>query len=86
MKRDFSVEQCTYALFECPQDVNEITEKDTKAVSVEFFVIPLLLQNLLLCVTWRFDRWRMGLVHLFKKSQCILVYLSSTLHTEKTSR
>ena len=44
MKGEFSVEQCTYALFECPQDVNEETKKHTKAVSVEFCVFFLFLE------------------------------------------
>ena len=33
------VEQFTYVLFGCPQDVNEITKKHTYAVSGEFCVV-----------------------------------------------
>ena len=47
MKRGFSVEQCAYALFECPQHANEITKKHTEVVSGEFCVIPLFLKNLI---------------------------------------
>ena len=38
-------EQCMQALFECPEDVNEITSNRTKAVSGEFCVISLYKQN-----------------------------------------
>ena len=41
MKIGFWVEQCMYVLFECPEDVNEITKNPTKAVSDEFCVISL---------------------------------------------
>ena len=51
MKIGFGVEQCMYALFECPEDVNEITKNHTKAVSGEFCLISLLLQKLTLGVT-----------------------------------
>ena len=40
-----------YALFEYPEDVNEITNNHTKAVSGEFCVISLFLQKLILWVT-----------------------------------
>ena len=36
MKIGFWVEQYMHALFECPEDVNEITNNHTKAVSGEF--------------------------------------------------
>ena len=36
MKIGFLVEQCMHALFECPEDVNEITKNHNKAVSGEF--------------------------------------------------
>ena len=36
MKIGFGVEQCMHALFECPEDVNEITKNPTKVVSVNF--------------------------------------------------
>ena len=36
MKIGFWIEQCTHALFECPEDVNIITKNHTKAVSGEF--------------------------------------------------
>ena len=51
MKIGFWVEQCLHTLFECPEDVNEITKTHTKAVSGEFFVISLFLQKLFLGVT-----------------------------------
>ena len=51
MKIGFWVEECTIALFECPEDVNEITKYHTKAVSGEFCVISLFLQKLNLVVT-----------------------------------
>ena len=35
MKVDFWVEQCLHALFECQEDVNEITKNHVKAVSVK---------------------------------------------------
>ena len=66
MKIDFWVDQCVHALFECQEDVNEITKNHTKAVSGEFCVISLFLRKLILGVTWRFDSWRLKLVHLFK--------------------
>ena len=34
-----------HALFECPEDVNEITKNHTKAASVEFCVVSLFLQK-----------------------------------------
>ena len=40
--------KCTHALFECPEDVNEITKNHTKVVSGEFCVISLFLQKLFL--------------------------------------
>ena len=39
MKIDFWVEQYLHALFECQEDVNEITKNHIKAVSCEFCVI-----------------------------------------------
>ena len=39
IKIGFWVEQCLHALFECQEDVNEITKNHTKAVSGEFRVI-----------------------------------------------
>ena len=51
MKIGFCVEQCMYALFECSEDVNEITKNHTKAVSDEFYVISLFMQKLILGVT-----------------------------------
>ena len=36
MKIGFWVEQCMHILFECSEDVNEITKTLTKAVSVNF--------------------------------------------------
>ena len=43
MKISFGVEQCMHALFECTEDVNEITKNHTKAVSGELCVISLFL-------------------------------------------
>ena len=40
-----------HALFECPEDVNEITKNQTKAVSGEFYVMSMFLQKLILGVT-----------------------------------
>ena len=37
-------------LCECTEDVNEITKNHTEAVSIEFYVISLLLQTLILGV------------------------------------
>ena len=51
MKIGFLVEQCMSALFECPEDVNEITKNHNKVVSGEFCVISLFLQILILVVT-----------------------------------
>ena len=51
MKIEFWVEQCMHALFEYPEDVNEITKNHTKAVSGEFCVLSLFLQKLILGVT-----------------------------------
>ena len=48
---DFWVEQCMHALFECPEDVSEITENHTKAVSGAFCMISLFLQTFILGVT-----------------------------------
>ena len=36
MKKGVLVEQCMLALFECPEDVNEITKSLTKSVSGVF--------------------------------------------------
>ena len=36
IKIGFRVKQYTHALFECPDDINEITKNHTKAVSGEF--------------------------------------------------
>ena len=46
MKIGYKVEQCLHALFECQEDVNEITETHTKAVSGEFSVIFFLLAKI----------------------------------------
>ena len=51
MKIIFWVEQCTQALFECPENVNEITKNHAKAVSGEFCLISLFLQKLVLAVS-----------------------------------
>ena len=51
MKIGFWVEQCLHALFECQEDVNDITKNHTKAVSGEFRVISLFLQKMILGVT-----------------------------------
>ena len=51
MKIGLRVELCMHAKFECPEDVNEITKNYTKAISGEFGVISLFLQNLILGVT-----------------------------------
>ena len=48
MKIGFWVEQCMHALFECPEDDNEITKNHTKAVSGESCLISLFLQKLIL--------------------------------------
>ena len=50
MKVGFWVEQCLHALFEFPEDVNEITKNHKKAVSGKFCVISLFLQKLILGV------------------------------------
>ena len=39
------------ALFGCPEDVNEITKKHNKAVSIEFYVISVFLREMILGVT-----------------------------------
>ena len=39
MKIGFWVEQCLHALFECQEDVNEITKNRTEAVSGELCVV-----------------------------------------------
>ena len=51
MKIGFWVEQCLHDLFECQEDVNEITKNYTKAVSVEFCVISLFLRKVTLGVS-----------------------------------
>ena len=55
MKIGFWVEQCTHALFECPDTVKEITKNHTKAVSGEFCAISMFLQKFILGVTSRLD-------------------------------
>ena len=45
------VEQCLHALFECQEDVDEITKNHTEAVSGDFYVISLFLRKLILGVT-----------------------------------
>ena len=50
MKIGFWVEECMHALFECTEDVNEITKYHTKSVSGEFCVISLFIQKLILGV------------------------------------
>ena len=50
MKIGFSVEQCVQSLFECPEDVNEITKFHIKSISGEFCFISLFLQKLILGV------------------------------------
>ena len=47
MKTGIWVGQTIHALFECPEDVNEITKNHTKAISGEFCVISLFLQKLI---------------------------------------
>ena len=47
MKIGFWIEQCMHALFECTDDVNEITKNNSKAVSGEFCVITLFLQKII---------------------------------------
>ena len=47
MKIGFWAEKCMHALFECTEDVNEITNNHTKVVSGEFWVIALFLQKLI---------------------------------------
>ena len=66
MKIGLWVEQCMHALFECPEDVYEITKTHTKVVSGEFRVISLFFQKIILGFMWRFDSWRLILVYLFK--------------------
>ena len=51
MKIGFWVQQFMHALFECPDDINEITKNHTKAASGEACVISLFLQTLTLGVT-----------------------------------
>ena len=51
MKIGFWVELGMNALFECPEDVNEITKNHTKSVSGKFCEISLFLQKLILGVT-----------------------------------
>ena len=51
MKIGFWVEQCLNALFECQEDVNEISKNHTKVVSGEFRVIFLFLRKLILGIT-----------------------------------
>ena len=56
MKIGFWVEQCLHAsLFECQEDVNEITKNHTIAVSGELCVIPLFLRKSILGVARCFD-------------------------------
>ena len=50
MKIGVWVEQRMHALFKCPEDVNEIAKNLTKAVSGEFCVIYVFLQNMILGV------------------------------------
>ena len=50
-KIGFWVERCTHALFECQEDVNEITMNHTKAATCEFCVTSLYLHTLILGVT-----------------------------------
>ena len=47
MKIGFWVEECMHALFEYPDDVNEITKNHTKAASGDFCVTSLFLQKLM---------------------------------------
>ena len=51
----FWVEQCMHALFECPEDVDEITKNHTIVVSGEYCVVSLFLQKLIIGVIRRFD-------------------------------
>ena len=51
MKIGFWVKQCVHALFQCTEDVKEITKYHTKSVSGEFYMIPLFLRKLILGVT-----------------------------------
>ena len=51
MKIGSWVEQTLHALFECQEDVNEITKNHTKAIFGEFCLISLLLRKLILGVT-----------------------------------
>ena len=46
MKIGFWVDQCLHALFECQEDVNEITKNHTKAFYGEFSMISLFLRKL----------------------------------------
>ena len=50
-KEKSTIEQCMHALFECLEYANEITKKNTKAVSGEFCKILLFLQKIILGVT-----------------------------------
>ena len=51
MKIGFWVEQRLHALFECQEDVNEITNNHTKAVSGELCFVSMFLRKLILGVT-----------------------------------
>ena len=51
MQIGFWVKKCMHALFECPEDVNEITKNHTKVVSGELCVISLFLKKFILGVT-----------------------------------
>ena len=85
MKIGFLVEQCMHALFECPDDVNERTNYLTKAVSGEFCVISLFLQKKDFRGYVTFPELISEISLYFQiNSQCILVYLCSTLRNGKT--
>ena len=51
MTMGFWIVLCKHALFEFPEDVNEITKNHTEAASGEFRVISLFLQNMILGAT-----------------------------------
>ena len=50
MKIGIWAEQSMHALFECPEDVNEITNIHTKAVSDDLCLISLSLQKFILVI------------------------------------
>ena len=50
MKIGIWAEQSMHALFECLEDVNEITKNHTKAVSGDLCLISLSLQKLILVI------------------------------------